>query len=73
MIQAFNDATHAWESHDDWQFADRRAERLFFFGKGLHHMNAAAAGKCRQLISHPSQQIIGEAFAQEIEALLEDK
>lgn len=34
----FNDFEYAvgdWESHEDWQFADRAAERKFFFKMGM--------------------------------------
>ena len=34
MKQEFKDAKYDWESNDEWQFADRDAERLFFFKAG---------------------------------------
>jgi hypothetical protein len=30
----FEAATEKWESKDEWMFADRRAERMFFFREG---------------------------------------
>lgn len=34
MDEEFKNAVSEWESHDDWRYADRDAERLFFFKAG---------------------------------------
>jgi hypothetical protein len=33
--EEFEDAKSKWESHDEWQFADRDAERMWFFLAGI--------------------------------------
>jgi len=31
----FEDAVNRWQSNDEWEFADREAERRFFYQEGM--------------------------------------
>jgi hypothetical protein len=46
----FEEEVSKWESHDEWMFASREAERLFFFEAGRQQGSQETVRECESYL-----------------------
>ena len=66
-MNTFEDTVTDWESHDDWQYADKEAERKYFFLAGQRSIESIVmAVKPRSIESIQGKTNILNAIRKEV-------